>query len=290
MNTPEGKLRRVYLTSNKGHPGMTKEYFIKDESDLKKILSIEYEPYPTDLKNYENALGIMGDDGLVMFGIYEPAYRLQMLTGSETLGYLLYDAPELVREVVALFSKRAYEYVKNLIEAGIANYGPFAMSYVGPEVFIPPLASFDTFEKLVYDMDKPFIDLIKNAGGYAWLHCHGKVKKIISRFADMGVDVLNPIEPPPMGDCTIEEALRESQGRMILEGNIEINDLLNQNEEYIRAFLENTVKKAYEYSDGRFILCPSAGYMEYVEPSEQYINNIITYVNYGVELSKKYAK
>ena len=164
------------------------------------------------------------------------------------------------------------------------------MSHVGPELFIPPLVSLDTFEKLVYEMDKPCIDMIKNAGGYFWVHCHGKVRKVISRFADMGVDVLNPIEPPPMGDCTIEQALHEAQGRITLEGNIEINDLLNQDENYIRGFLENTVKTAHNYANKKFILCPSAGYMEYIEPSEKYIDNLVTYINYGVELSKKYAQ
>jgi len=53
--------------------------------------------------------------------------------------------------------------------------------------------------------------------------------------------------------------------------------------------LEHTVQAAYEYADGRFILCPSAGYMEYIEPSEMYIDNLITYVNHSVALSKKYA-
>ena len=288
MHTPEGDLKSVFLANNKGHPGLMQEYYVKNEKDLKKILSLEYEPYPADLTGYTNALDAMGDDGLVMFGITHPAYMLYNLTGSETLGYLLYDAPELVREVTALFAGRLYGYVRDFIEAGIADRGPFAVCYVGPELLIPPLVSFDIFEALVYEMDKPYIDLIKNAGGYVWVHCHGKTRKIISRFADMGVDVLNPIEPPPMGDCTIEQALGEADGRITLEGNIEINDLLNQDEGYIRGFLENTVKKACGHSKNRFILCPSAGYMEYIEPSEKYINNLITYVNYGVELSNKY--
>ncbi|MCL2159531.1 MAG: hypothetical protein FWH48_09010 [Oscillospiraceae bacterium] len=290
MHTPKGELKSVFLANNKGDPGLTKEYYVKNENDLKKILSLEYEPYPIDLKGYENALGSMGDDGLVMFGISHPAYMLQILTGSETLGYLLYDAPKLVEEVISLFAKRVYDHVKSLIEAGIAEFGPFAISYVGPELLIPPLVSFDIFEKFVYDMDKPYLDLIKNAGGHVWVHCHGKVKKIISRFADMGVDVLNPIEPPPMGDCTIEQALSEANGRITLEGNIEINDLHNQNGEYVRSFLENTVKKAHEHSDNRFILCPSTGYMEFVNPSQRYIDNLLTYVNYGLELAKKYER
>ena len=290
MHTPEGGLKSVFLANNQGHPGLMQEYFVKDEADLKKILSLEYEPFPIDLKNYEAALGKMGNDGLVMFGISHPAYMLYNLTGSETLGYLLYDAPELVREVTALFAERLYNHVQALTDSGIAEYGPFAVSYVGPELLIPPLVSFDIFEKLVYDMDAPFISLIKNAGGYVWVHCHGKVRQIISRFADMGVDVLNPIEPPPMGDCTIEQALQEANGRIVLEGNIEINDLLNQDEAYIREFLENTMKKSYESAGNRFILCPSAGYMEYIEPSEKYIANLLTYIEYGVELSKKYAR
>ena len=176
------------------------------------------------------------------------------------------------------------------IEAGIADYGSFAMSCIGSELFIPPLVSFDAFEQLVYDMDKPYIDLIKNAGGYFWVHCHGKVRQIISRFADMGVDVLNPVEPPPMGDCTLEQALGEAQGRITLEGNIEINDLLTKGSEYIRGFLEDTVRTAYKHASKRFILCQSAGYMEYIEPGGKYIDNLLTYVNYGVELSKRYAE
>jgi len=199
MHTPQGDLLSVFMSNNRGHPGLEREYFMKDAADLKKVLSLAYEPYPADLKGYKNALGSMGDDGLVMFNIQHPAYMLYNSTGSETLGYLLYDAPELVREAVGIFARRVYDHVKAVIEAGIADYGPFAIGYVGPELLIPPLVSFEVFEKLVYGMDKPYIDLIKNTGGYVWVHCHGRVGKIISRFADMGVDVLNPKSRPPWG-------------------------------------------------------------------------------------------
>ena len=290
IHAPAGSLKQVYLASNKGHPGLTKEHYVKDESDLKKILSLEYEPYPVSLKKYENALSDMGDDGIVMFEISHPAYMLYELTGSENLGYLLYDAPGLVEEVTAVFAKRLYNHVKAVIEAGIANYGPFAIAYYGPELLIPPLVSFDTFDKLVFDMDKPYLDLIKNAGGYVWVHCHGRVGKLIRRFGEMGVDIMNPIEPPPMGDTTVGQAISEaeSSGKIGLEGNVEICDLLNRDEDYIRAFLEDTVKKGSDY--GRFILCQSSSYAAYAEPTEKYIDNLLTYVNYGVELAEKFIK
>ena len=76
MHTPEGDLKSVFLSNTKGHPGLMQEYYVKDAADLKKILALEYEPFPADLKNYENALADMGDGGLVMCGIAHPAYAL----------------------------------------------------------------------------------------------------------------------------------------------------------------------------------------------------------------------
>ena len=289
MHTPGGDLQTTYYAPTKAYAGLTKEYFVKEAKDLKNVLMLDYEEFPMpDLKSYEDKLAQMGDDGITMIGITHPAYMLYHLTGSETLGYLLYDEPDLMYEAVQLFGKRLNDHIKSIIDAGVNKYGPFVISYVGPELFIPPLVSYDIFEKFVFDIDKQNHDLIKNAGGYVWVHCHNKVGSLISRFADMGVDVLNPIEPPPSGDCTIEEAVEAAAGRITLEGNIEIADILYKDKDYICNFLENTVKVGSEY--GRFILCPSTGYMEYMQPTEKFIDNLITYVTYGVELSEKYAK
>ncbi len=45
-----------------------------------------------------------------------------------------------------------------------------------------------------------------------------------SVFADMGVDCLNPIEPPPIGRLTLADAKRRVGERMSLEGGIEVGD------------------------------------------------------------------
>ena len=84
----------------------------------------------------------------------------------------------------------------------------------------------EDFREFVVEYDRRFIDLIHDAGGYAWIHCHGKVRDFIDRFARMGCDMLNPIEPPPMGDLSLREAFSLAGGRMALEGNIEIGDIM----------------------------------------------------------------
>ena len=35
MHTSEGDLRSVFLANNKGHPGLMREYYVKNEKDLK---------------------------------------------------------------------------------------------------------------------------------------------------------------------------------------------------------------------------------------------------------------
>ena len=44
------------------------------------------------------------------------------------------------------------------------------------------------------------------------------------------------------------------------------------------------------WKSGRFILCPSAGYMEYIRPTEQYIENLLFYLNYGYEAVERCRK
>jgi hypothetical protein len=53
------------------------------------------------------------------------------------------------------------------------------------------------------------------------------MRPVIRRFVDMGVDVLNPIEPPPMGDICMAEAFARVDDRMGLEGGVETHDLIH---------------------------------------------------------------
>ena len=153
---------------------------------------------------------------------------------------------------------------------------------MGPELLIPPLVSFDDFEEFVFRFDKKICDLVKNSGGYIWMHCHGRVGRLLCRFADMGVDVINPLEPPPMGDVTMAEAVDRVGGRMGLEGNIEIGDIMTRTSGEMRSLIERAVREGSR--SRRFILCASAGYMEVPCPPKRYIDNLHTYLDHGYEL------
>ena len=113
----------------------------------------------------------------------------------------------------------------------------------------------------------------------------GRVGKLLKRFAEMGVDVLNPIEPPPQGDVTLKEAVELVGNSMGLEGNIEMASLQLSRPEELKEQIRQAVEEGSQSK--RFILGPTAGYMEYPLPTEQYIQNFMVYLEYGYECVSK---
>lgn len=277
VKLPTGRtLRSVYRKSTIGKPGRIMEYYIKEEQDLIDILELTYKPYPFQSKAFFEMESQIGERGITLFILPEPIYHLQRHMGSETLAYFSMDNRELLLESLKIFAGRTLGFVRDAFDAGVNG----VMGWTGPEVCIPPLMSYNDFEEFVFEIDKPIIDLVHEKGGKFWVHCHGKMKGVIEQFADMGVDMLNPIEPPPMGDITLSEAFALVGNRMGLEGNLEADEMMLSSEERIRFLVREALDVGSQY--GRFILCPSSGYMEQAIPSEQYVNNFCTYIREAV--------
>jgi hypothetical protein len=273
--TPKGDLTERHMVSTVNAPGYTMEHAVKEPEDLEAILSMPYEPFPFQAKNYFNMETRVGDKGITLFDIDHAAYFLHRLMGSETLAFFSVDCRELLRRAAAVFSERLLRHLKSAIDAGIRGvYG-----WVGPELFIPPLMSPNDFEDFVFTFDKPLCDLIHDAGGYTWLHVHGKVNNFIERFIAMGIDVLNPLEPPKNGDVHLPDLVKNYGSRMGWEGNIEIQEILQAEPDRIIRLVRECVEAGAP--SGRFILGLSAGYMEYPFPEPVYIRNLLLYLEEG---------
>ncbi len=279
-HTQLGDLRTVYRASTIGEPGYIMEYAVKEQDDLKKLLSMPYTPYPFSC-DYEGALAAMGDRGIVTIGIDHAGYALQRMTGSENFALFTIDCHDMVDEIISNYTDRICEHLKQFFEAGIKA----PVAYVGPELLTPPLLNMAGYNDFIFKYDKKICDLIHNAGSYVWMHCHGKVARLLDSFIDMGIDIINPLEPPKNGDVDLYEITKKYKNRIGLEGNIEIQDILLGDPEELR---EN-IKTCAEAGSlgGRFILCQSAGFMEYINPTEHYLSNLRLYLEYGLECVSK---
>ena len=277
FHTPKGDLHQLERVSTIGEPGYILEYAVKEPEDIEKLLSVPYEPYDFDPSRFEETARRVGDRGVAMFALDHPGYAAQRMMGSETIAYFSVDERELLHEMIEIYAGRVRAHANEAIRHGIV--APF--SWVGPELLIPPLMTHADFREFVFDMGKPVCDDIHNAGGYVWVHCHGRVAKLIQDYIDMGVDILNPLEPPKNGDVELDEVVAKFGRSIGWEGNIEIQTLLQADEETVRAEIRRCAEVGKKVN--RFVLCPSAGYNEYVFPEKQYLNNLMTYLTYGLE-------
>ena len=55
-------------------------------------------------------------------------------------------------------------------------------------------------------------------------HCHGRVGRVLDDLLEIGIDTLEPIEPPPQGDIALRELLARVAGRICLMGHIQDQD------------------------------------------------------------------
>ena len=130
----------------------------------------------------------------------------------------------MIEEYLEVCWARLRDLVSYLLEQ---DAGP--IFYInGPEYAIPPLMSPVDFEEFVVTYDSSLVEMIHAAGRLVITHCHGHVNQFLERFAEIGTDGLNVLEPPPMGDVVLSDAKRRIGDRVCLIGNIQYDDLVRR--------------------------------------------------------------
>lgn len=97
----------------------------------------------------------------------------------------------------------------------------------------------------------------------------------------MGVDCLNTLEPPPMGDISLHEACRRVGDKIVLEGNIEKGELYLGKPDEIRAKVQIAIAEGGR--EGRFILSPTAGVQSWPTCDQTTFTNFIAFIEAGLE-------
>jgi hypothetical protein len=220
------------------------EHLLKDLDDLRAYLELPDEVFACepDVSNLLAAEREVGDRGIVMVDVME-TYAIIAFSEPEWFGRLLDKlAPhfhERTRQVARAFPGRLWRI-----------YGP----EYATEPYLPPRL----FEAYVVRRTGPMVEAIRASGGWARIHCHGRIKSILPYVVKMGAAAIDPIEPPPLGDVELARVRREYGKDLVLFGNLELRDV----EGLDPPDFEKVVAKAL--SDGTrgpgrgFVLMPSA--------------------------------
>ena len=254
LHTPKGDLKSTRRVSLKGQPGMQESYFIKAPEDAEKYLSLPLPHIRRDVSSFFAAEAQVGDSGIVDVGLgTNPGGAVAVLCGSETFAIMSITHRDILHALCERQMQILMNRVKFLLDRKV---GPF-FSTLGQEYIVPPLHGNRDFYDFNVKYDKPIIDLIHDAGGRIHVHSHGSIRKVFQGFVDMGVDVLHPFEPPPLGDIAAAEAKALARGKMCLEGNIQIHHMYEFTPEALRQETGALIRDVFDDRRG-LIVCPTA--------------------------------
>ena len=252
VETPRGPLTSVHREGTDSYAHAEVKQWIADKEDVERFLSLPYCAIEPDLVPYFEARAQLGEAGYVLAYLDDAIGQVHALLGSELLAVWSVEAPHLIHRLLDVLGERCLDFARRLLAGGVAP----VLGLQGQEVVVPPLMSPRRFRELVVRYDQPIVELAHAHNCLLYVHCHGFLNAVLGHFADMGVDILHPIEAPPMGDITLAEAKRRVGARVCLAGNIQIGDVMDLERGQVVDLTRRAIEEAAQ--GGGFVLTLTA--------------------------------
>ncbi|MBO3803711.1 MAG: hypothetical protein JTT11_07595 [Candidatus Brockarchaeota archaeon] len=255
VETPKGDLTSVTRETVPGRPHIgtwTVKPFLEGEGDVEKLMSIPYAPPVLDARPFFDRARRVGDRGLVYVGLSDPVGILSSLFSLETFLLFCIKRTDLVKELLDAFLQRLLDVVERSLELGA---GPF-YELSGAELVCPTFLPPSYFREFVVRYDEPIVKAVHAGGGFAMMHCHGKVGKVLESFQEMGLEAVHPVEGPPAGDVELSEAKRRIGGSVCIRGNVQLAFLDRARPPQVEDACRRAIEDAA--AGGGFVLEPTA--------------------------------
>lgn len=160
----------------------------------------------------------VGADGVLNAGeLFSPLKLLHLAAGASDAVYLLEDHPERCAEWMAIHEEAQLDLVGQMLDAGVESM--IAMDNLDT-AFHPPAY----VERCAASFYRKASALCREAGATFLIHACGQQRANLARIAELGVDGLEGVAYPPMGDVELEEAMAVSGERLIITGGISAHE------------------------------------------------------------------
>ncbi len=222
-HTPAGDIwqETTYYADN---PPVVTSNWIKDlKADLPKIRYTLPHIGGYDAAPLREQMEYVGDSGVVsgclsLPGIHDSVFWFD--GGAEAAVYAEADYPDEFAELIALQS----DYYLRMAEMWIDARPDFFM--IGASGLFT-LQSPDQFRRYSLPVLAKMTRMAKEAGLPSFLHSCGRQRQMLQTLADeTDLDVVNPLEVAPMGDCDLAEVRSAFGNRFCLMGNIHTTDVM----------------------------------------------------------------
>ena len=199
------------------------EHLLKDPDDLRAYLELPDEIFPAepDVSNLVAAEAEVGDRGIVMVDTPDPICIAADLFSMADYTVVALTEEALFHRVLAKLARPLYERTETVARAFPGRLWRICGPEYATEPYLPPRL----FREYVVRYTTPIVRAIQAHGGFARVHCHGRIRSALPAIMEMQPAAIDPIEPPPLGDVLLADVRREYGRDLALFGNIEIRDI-----------------------------------------------------------------
>jgi uroporphyrinogen decarboxylase len=175
-----------------------------------------------------------------------------------------------------------YEKLMNFAMDRILDYTA-AIDEAGPDVHcvggnVPGgFLGKANYDRHILPFEKKYIEFVQRNGRPAMYHNCGQVMNLVESYKQLGVRVVEPFSPPPLGDADLAKVKRiVGNAYVILSGIDQVNILQGGTIDQVKRVTEDTIRAGKP--GGGFIM-QSVDFLEYGTPVE----NVAAYVQTALE-------
>lgn len=214
-HTEGGDLSETLWFDRQGATLVQKEYLFKDFDREYPAWKAWFEARKLvfDPVSFHGLQDEVGEDGLVIAGeITNPLKQLHILARQDMAIYLLYDHEREMQDLMDIYAEKALNLIRQMLDAGVRVI--MTMDNMD-SFFYPP----EHFERYCAPFFRRAAALCHERGAWLFSHACGHQRQIIDLVAGCGLDGLEGIAFPPLGDIELWEA-KQAGPRFTVEGGL----------------------------------------------------------------------
>lgn len=172
----------------------------------------------------DRVIARIGDNYSVHGEVRAPFDHFLNLIGMEEGLIAILDNPEASKRLLDKTTEWAVALARAQIRRGahaIKISSPFAgMGFLPPEMY----------EEFIIPYEKQIADAVKEEGGFSYTHTCGAIGDRLELIMQCGVTGIECLDPPPLGNVDLKEAVEILNGKIFIKGNVDpVNTLLRGN-------------------------------------------------------------
>jgi hypothetical protein len=245
----EERLRYVFEGST-----LVQEKFLVDDPDTQLDIFedlISRTSYRFLPDRYDREVERIGDNGLPMAGeFFSPLKMLHLYLGPVETTYQLTDREERFQPILQQHEERQLLLLQEMLDHGVLA----AISMDNLDAMFHPPQYVEAYSASFYERASR---LSRERGSCFFIHACGQQKANLKLISSLGVDGLEGVAYPPLGDVELDEAMEMTGDRFIITGGISAAETSNlRDKKSIFAYTEELFKRIHPYRN-RFLFSAS---------------------------------